>query len=95
MSTPEHKVKTQIKVLLRKYGAYWHMPVQNGLGAPSLDFVCCFKGRYFAIEAKAPGRKTTPRQDNTIKQIQLAGAPAFVVDGDTTALETWLKETAL
>jgi len=91
MSTPESKIKEQVKVLLRKYQAYFHMPVMNGLGAPTLDFVCCLKGRYFGIETKAPGKKPTPRQENTMKQIREAGGLAFVIDGDMTILETWLK----
>ena len=65
MTTPEGKVKAAIKAVLKRVGAYYHMPVQNGMGAPSLDFVCCYKGRFVAIEAKAPGEKPTKRQIQT------------------------------
>jgi hypothetical protein len=92
MSTPEGKVKAQVKKVLTKYDAYWHCPVQNGLGAPSLDFICCIKGQYFAIETKAPGGKPTPRQEQTIEAIRKAGGKVFVIDGDTCLLETWLVE---
>ena len=92
MTTPEAKIKDQVKKLLAKYGVYWHMPVQNGMGAPSLDFICCFQGRYLAIETKAPGKKPTPRQENTIRQIQQAGGTAFIIDGNLEALELYLKE---
>ena len=68
------------------------MPVQNGMGAPSLDFICCHKGVYFAVETKAPGKKLTPRQEHTVSQIQKAGGKCFVVDGDGFELDDWLKE---
>lgn len=90
--TPEGKVKNKVKGLLRCFPVYWHMPVQNGMGSPSLDFICCVKGLYFAIETKAPGGKPTPRQEDTINKIQQAGGRVFVIDGDLTLLETWLKE---
>jgi hypothetical protein len=89
---PEEKVKAAVKKVLLKYGAYWHMPVQNGFGAPSLDLICCLKGKYFAIETKAPGKKPTPRQETTIAAIRAAGGKVFVIDGDTSLLESWLTE---
>lgn len=78
--TPEGKVKAKVKVLLKEHGAYYHMVVQNGLGAPSLDFVGCHRGLYYAIETKAGNKKPTPRQENTIKEIRDAGGLAFVVN---------------
>ena len=82
MSTPEAKVKQKIKKLLNKYGAYSHMPVQNGMGAPTLDYVCCIKGMYVSIEAKTRGKKPTPRQIKTMGQISNAGGVAIWVDED-------------
>lgn len=78
--TPEGKVKAKVKDVLKQYGAYWHCPVQNGMGAPSLDFVCCFRGRYFAIETKAGNKQPTPRQESTIDTIRKAGGLAFVIN---------------
>jgi hypothetical protein len=92
--TPEAKVKIRVKVLLALHNVYWHMPVQNGMGAPSLDFVCCHKGRYFAIETKAGDKKATPRQQITINAIHRAGGPAFVVNETPKTweiLEEYLK----
>lgn len=90
--TPEGKVKAKVKDVLKKHGAYYHMPVQNGMGAPSLDFVCCHKGLYFAIETKAGNKQPTPRQETTINQIRLAGGLAFVINEVTglSDLEDWL-----
>ena len=94
MTTPEGKVKEAVKKLLREHNVYWHMPVQNGMGAPSLDFVCCANGKYFAIETKAPGKKPTPRQECTMAEIQRAKGKCFVIDGDLSTLEMWLKEVS-
>ncbi len=80
-TTPEGKIKKEIKELLRLHDVYWFCPVQNGLGAPSLDFLCCFSGKFIGIEAKAPGKKPTPRQLNTMDEMFKAGADVFVVDG--------------
>jgi len=94
MATPEGRVKAKVKVLLKKYDAYWHCPVQNGMGAPSLDFICCLRGKYFGIETKAGNKKPTPRQETTISEIQKAGGRAFVVNEESgmDLLEMWLIE---
>lgn len=92
-TTPEGKAKQRIKKLLNKYGVYSHMPVQNGMGAPTLDFVCCYNGLYLAIEAKAPGKKPTERQLKTMSQISKAGGVAICVgtnEEQFNALETLL-----
>lgn len=93
-STPEGKVKQRIKKLLNKYGVYSHMPVQNGMGAPTLDFICCYNGLYFAIEAKAKGKHPSDRQLKTMEQISKAGGVAIVVgttEEQFESLEKFLK----
>lgn len=92
--TPEGKVKDRVKKLLKEYGAYWHMPVQNGMGAPSLDFICCLNGLYFAIETKVEGGKMTPRQEKTASEIRSVGGKVFVVAGvaGIDNLQLWLME---
>ena len=89
--TPEGAVKRDVKKVLKTYGAYYHMPVQNGMGAPTLDFVCCYYGRHFEIETKAPGGKPTPRQEITIEKVRAAGGKVFVIDGDMEELTRWLQ----
>jgi hypothetical protein len=91
--TPERKVKEGVKKLLKLHGAYYLMPVMNGMGAPALDFHCIQNGRAFCIETKAPGKKPTPRQLLTIQSVVEAGGRCFVVDGEAgiTELETWLE----
>lgn len=79
--TPEGRVKEDVKKVLRSYGVYYHMPVQNGMGQPSLDFVTCPWGFYFAIETKARGKEITARQHRTILEILRSGGYAMVCDG--------------
>jgi hypothetical protein len=92
--TPEGKIKLEVKKILKKFGAHYIMPVQNGLGTPTLDFHCCFFGRYFAIETKAPGNKPTPRQERTLVKITRGPSygKTFVIDGEEGLLELldWL-----
>lgn len=89
--TPEAKVKARVKDLLRRYEAYWHMPVQNGMGAPTLDFHVLHGPFGCAIETKAPGKKMTTRQELTAKEIRSRGGIVFVTDGDLKEIEQWLQ----
>lgn len=94
--TPEGKVKAAIKRALDKHkGLYVFMPVPSGFGKSSLDYVICCKGRFLAIEAKAPGKKPTPRQKSIIGAIERAGGKVIVIDGTghwngLSELEAWL-----
>jgi hypothetical protein len=90
--TPEGRVKNKVRAVLNQYapGVWYFMPVQNGMGKPALDFIGAAWGQAFAVETKAPGKKPTPRQDGTIAAMALAYYKVFVIDGDTTELETWL-----
>lgn len=96
-STPEGKVKQYVKDCFRELrqdgiSIYWHMPVQNGMGAPTLDFVGCLNGRFFAVETKAPGKAPTPRQLLTIEDMKQAGAAVYVFDGtDKVGFHEWLS----
>ena len=90
--TPEGKVKEAVRSLLATHGAYWHCPVQNGMGAPTLDFVGCHRGRYFAVETKADGKRMTARQKDTAAKVDAAGGVVFEVVGVSGlgALVHWL-----
>lgn len=85
-TTPEYKVKAKIKRALEALRAkglpvYYHMPVQNGMGKPTLDFICCLNGHYLGIEAKAPGKRPTERQQMTFDEINAAGGTTIAYDG--------------
>ena len=84
MATPEGRVKALVKRRLEKEfpGCYRFMPVQNGMGAPALDFYYCIGGLFVGIETKAPGGKPTPRQSLTMGEIRAAHGITFAVDGE-------------
>jgi hypothetical protein len=81
--TPEGRVKKDVRKWLRDRGIWHYMPVQSGLGVVGIpDFVCCWAGRFLAVETKAPGKRgnTTPNQDRRIAEIRNAGGIAVVID---------------
>jgi hypothetical protein len=105
-TTPEGKVKLLVKTYLKLCRAYWHMPVQNGMGQPALDFHVCLPilitpdmvgkrvGLYVGIETKAPGKPMTPRQALTAASVVAAGGKVFLIDGDTQQLKEWYEQPA-
>lgn len=81
--TPEGAVKAKIKSWLKARNIWYSMPIGSGFGKSGVpDFLCCWDGRFLAIEAKAPGKRsnTTVMQDNEIIGIHKAGGMAIVVD---------------
>lgn len=87
--TPEGRVKADVKKFLAARGAWYCMPMGTGYGNSGVpDFITCHKGRFVAIETKAPGkrRNTTVMQDRQIFGIHQAGGVAVVVD-DVKQLE--------
>jgi hypothetical protein len=108
--TPEGKTKSLIKRLLDKWhiasakdsgkmvGAsqgWYYMPAQNAFGVTGIpDYIGHFQGKFFAIEAKAPGKKPTGLQALQIAAIIGSSGAVFVVDGSETLhlFEMWLKE---
>lgn len=90
-STPEGKVKAQIKKWLADRGAYYAMPIGSTFGNAGVpDFLCCINGRFLAIEAKAPGKRhtVTALQKKNLEQIKAAGGEALVVD-NVSDLDAW------
>lgn len=94
MATPEGRIKSKVTAALKQLGVYRFMPVQNGMGAPALDYYCCVYGHFVAVETKAPGKTLTPRQCITKAAIEESGGQVFVVDGETSlhAMVAWIME---
>ena len=94
-ATPEGLVKARVKKVLEKHGAYYHMPVLNGMGKPSLDFLVFHRGRGAAIETKAGDERPTKRQELTMNEMREAGAKVFLVNDyvGLDELEGWLNES--
>lgn len=81
MATPEAKVKTRVKAILKNLGAYYVMPVTGGYGnSGAPDFLVCYQGKFIGIECKAGKGKVTALQQKNLDQIDLAGGWTFVIN---------------
>lgn len=87
MKTPESYVRDAVRQHLKTIGAYRFSPVQMGLGAATLDELCCIKSKFVAIEYKAPGKKPTLRQERTMAEITFAGGIAIWGDDAAKIIE--------
>lgn len=90
--TPESLVKKRVSAVLKAAGAYYHMPVQNGMGSPTLDYIGCHAGRFYSIETKAGSAGPTKRQALTMAAMAAAGAKVFLINDATgeDELKQWL-----
>jgi hypothetical protein len=59
--------------------------VQMGLGERTIDCLGCYRGRFFGIETKAPGKVPTLLQKRTLAIMRAAGALVFVIDSPEQA----------
>ena len=81
--TPEGRVKKQVKEYLKSIGAWYYMPVSNGMGRVGCpDILVCYQGLFMAFETKAPGkiRNVTANQQREIDDILRVNGLARVVD---------------
>ena len=107
--TPENKVKAQIKDLLAAYdiqpaakagtfaraAGWYYSAVQGPMSVRGIpDFIGHYRGKFFAVEAKAPGKKPTGFQALQIHSINVSGGVVFVVSDDESlgVLQGWLLE---
>ena len=99
-ATPEKKVKNKVVEILKAHGVYYFFPATFGMGRSGVpDIICCYNGRFLAIECKANGNKTTALQDREIELIKKAGGVAAVIDeknvGEVAVLLSVLKKLEL
>jgi hypothetical protein len=89
--TPEGRVKNVIKAYLRSLPNCWFfMPAAHGYGVNGIpDIVGCYKGVFFAIEAKAPGKvkQVTQLQQMQINAINQAHGWACAADDEARVHE--------
>lgn len=87
----ENKIKQYLKTVEDLYFFKEHGGLYGTAGVP--DIICCYKGRFIALEVKAPDGKATALQDATIKRIRKAGGVAEVVRSVEEAKEIITKFT--
>ena len=92
--TPEAKVKAKLYKILKEWGVYYFSPVTGGYGRSGVpDIICCYKGRFIAIECKVGKNKPTPLQEAEMEKIRTAQGVAAVINEDNIdLLEQILKE---
>lgn len=108
MSTREGEVKKMTRAMLEELGmisaskaieatanntGWFFMPVSNGMGVTGIpDFLGEYKGRFFAIETKVPGKSPTALQQAQLSALYITGALEVVVHDlvDLTALRVRL-----
>ena len=82
-STPEKKVKDNVKKTLDSMGIWHFSPFQAGMGRAGIpDIIACYRGLFVAIECKAGKGKTTALQEREIEAIRRAKGLAFVINED-------------
>ena len=73
-SGPEKHVENGIKTYLISKGAWFvkiYANAQQGVGYP--DILVCYKGKFLALEVKAPDGRTAKIQAATLTKIEKAG----------------------
>ena len=95
--TPERKVKNKVVSLLKARGAYYFFPATYGMGRSGVpDVICCFSGRFLAIECKAGANKPTELQLRELNSIEAAGGTALVInETNINVLESALSSLAV
>jgi len=83
--TPEGKVKARVKKILDSHKVYHFMPATGGYGRSGIpDFICCYNGRFLAIECKAEKGNLTALQTRELTRIDAAGGVAVIACGVTS-----------
>jgi hypothetical protein len=89
--TPEAKVKGQIKAYLRTLThCFFFFPAAHGYGVNGIpDLIGCYKGVFFAVEVKAPGKlkNVTALQRMQIAAINDAQGWAIAADSVEAVVE--------
>jgi Holliday junction resolvase len=78
-STPEAKVKANVRKLLDELKIYHFMPPANGFGRAGIpDIIGCMDGQFIAIECKAGKGTTTALQGRELNAILNNGGTVFI-----------------
>lgn len=89
MTTPEGKIKADIKAYLDDIGAFWSMIKGGAHSKPGdPDMVACYRGRYIGIEAKTPTGVQSEIQKLREKQITAAGGTYILARSVDDVIDT-------
>jgi Holliday junction resolvase len=79
--TPEKRVKDVVTKQLKELGAYYFYPFSMGYGNSGVpDIICCYRGKFIAIECKAGDNEPTALQKKHLMQINEQGGIALIVN---------------
>lgn len=99
---PESKVKEAIRQQLNSLGTdcWWYMPVAGPYAVAGVpDFIGCYRGMMFGLEAKAENGKVTAHQRMHLGKIAAAKGFSVIVRGVEDAklvasmLRVWAGES--
>lgn len=91
----EDWVKDRIKDILKARDIYYFMPSANRFGKSGIpDFICCCRGIFIAIEAKATDPDPSEQQGVQMGLMEKAGGMTMLVNQyNLPKLEEWLDAT--
>jgi len=78
----EDKLQKDMANLLTHRGVYWDRPPMNKRSRAKLgraDFICGYRKRFLALEAKAGTRKQTPEQVKDQASVERSGCQYYVI----------------
>lgn len=77
MKSPESFEKDAIRKYLTSIGCWHFSPLMAGFGTSGVpDIIGCYRGRFFGVEVKRPGKMATPIQLRRMAEIELKGGIA-------------------
>lgn len=76
----EAPVRKDIRDFCKFIGAYCFSPVPFGYGESTVDHLICWRGRFYAVEAKRPDTRPEPtkRQADVLRDVAEAGGGVCV-----------------
>lgn len=92
MKRTEKQFENEVKQWLKEHGAWFLKTWSNGVqraGVP--DILCCYKGKFIALELKRKNGIVSDLQKYEIEKIRKAGGFAMVMRDETDDFETFKK----
>ncbi len=78
--TPEGRVKAKVKVVLKREGVYYVMPIGGPFSKVGIgDFLCCVNGKFLSIETKGWRKDQTEMQKFDQEQVARSGGIKLVI----------------